>query len=75
MYRAARLFATYSRLPVYFYKFTFQGRYSFYLLNDTTPYGKMIHPFFVFKDYGAVLYFSKLKNVIEVEICFIHQTL
>lgn len=59
MYRTARLFATYCRHPVYFYKFTFQGRRSFYMLNDTTPYGKMIRSFFVFKDYGAVLYFHE----------------
>ena len=39
MYRAARLLATHSKLPVYFYKFAFQGRYSFYMLNATTPYG------------------------------------
>ncbi|KAK1130322.1 hypothetical protein K0M31_018458 [Melipona bicolor] len=39
VYRAAMLFATNSAQPVYFYKFTFQGRYSFYMLNDTTPYG------------------------------------
>ncbi|KOX76875.1 Esterase FE4 [Melipona quadrifasciata] len=54
MYRTARLFATYCRHPVYFYKFTFQGRNSFYMLNDTT-----FPPFFVFEDYGAVLYFHE----------------
>ncbi|XP_043523874.1 esterase E4-like isoform X1 [Frieseomelitta varia] len=43
MYRTARLFATYCRHPVYFYKFTFQGRRSFYMLNDTTPYGVSHH--------------------------------
>ncbi|XP_017883229.1 esterase FE4-like [Ceratina calcarata] len=37
MYRAAKLFATYSDRPVYFYKFTYQGRYSFRMYNDTTP--------------------------------------
>lgn len=59
MYRTARLFARYCRHPVYFYKFTFQGRRSFYMLNDTTPYGKMIHSFFIFKGYGAVLHFHE----------------
>ncbi|XP_068985006.1 uncharacterized protein [Bombus flavifrons] len=43
MYRAIKLFATYSKLPVYFYKFSFQGRYSFYMLNATTPYGVCHH--------------------------------
>ncbi|CAL7939260.1 unnamed protein product [Xylocopa violacea] len=43
MYRAAKLFASTSQLPVYFYKFTFVGRYSFRMWNDTTPYGVTHH--------------------------------
>ncbi|OAD60209.1 Esterase FE4 [Eufriesea mexicana] len=38
-YRTAKLIATNSRVPVYFYKFTYQGRYSFTMWNATTPYG------------------------------------
>ncbi|XP_034181508.2 uncharacterized protein LOC117604963 [Osmia lignaria lignaria] len=43
MYRAAKIFAKQSRQPVYFYKFTFQGRYSFQMWNDTTPTGVNHH--------------------------------
>ncbi|KZC07956.1 PREDICTED: esterase E4-like [Dufourea novaeangliae] len=43
MYRTAKLFATYSKKPVYFYKFTFQSRYSFSMWNDTTPFGVVHH--------------------------------
>ncbi|CAK9823340.1 Esterase FE4 [Anthophora retusa] len=43
MYRSAKLFATYSTLPVYFYKFTYAGRYSFYKFNDTATYGAAHH--------------------------------
>lgn len=43
MYRAAKLFATYSKQPVYFYKFTFKSRYSFQMWNDTTPFDGVSH--------------------------------
>nr|XP_031832206.1 esterase E4-like [Nomia melanderi] len=43
MLRTARVLATYSRLPVYFYKFTFKSRYSFAMWNDTTPFGVAHH--------------------------------
>ncbi|XP_076231555.1 esterase E4-like [Calliopsis andreniformis] len=39
MYRLAKLLAATSCQPVYFYKFTFEGRYSFFMQNGTTPYG------------------------------------
>lgn len=40
--RSARLLAEYSDQPIYFYKFQYQGRYSFIYSpeNSTTPYGK-----------------------------------
>lgn len=63
VYRAAKLFATYSTHPVYFYKFTFQGRRSFNMLNDK-PYGKTIYFTFLWKrilktrlQLCAILYF------------------
>ncbi|XP_033329533.2 uncharacterized protein LOC117222127 [Megalopta genalis] len=43
MYRAAKLFATYSKQPVYFYKFTFKSRYSFQMWNATTPFDGVSH--------------------------------
>ena len=43
MYRGAKLIAKYSREPVYFYEFTYQGRYSFNWWNATTPYGVVHH--------------------------------
>lgn len=43
VYRAAKLFASKSSAPVYFYKFTYQGRKSFYMFNDTTPSGVAHH--------------------------------
>lgn len=39
-YRGAKLIAENSKAPVYLYKFTYQGRYSFTMWNATTPYGK-----------------------------------
>ncbi|XP_050490850.1 esterase E4-like [Bombus huntii] len=38
-YRGAKLIAENSKAPVYLYKFTYQGRYSFTMWNATTPYG------------------------------------
>lgn len=43
MYRAAKLMATYSKQPVYFYKFSHKSRYSFYQWNDTTPFDGVGH--------------------------------
>ncbi|XP_076396750.1 uncharacterized protein LOC100876166 [Megachile rotundata] len=43
MFRAGKLFASMSKQPVYFYKFTFQGRYSFRMWNETTPSGVTHH--------------------------------
>ncbi|KZC07957.1 Esterase E4 [Dufourea novaeangliae] len=43
MWRGASLIAEYSRKPVYFYEFTYQGRYSFTMWNATTPYGVVHH--------------------------------
>lgn len=41
MYRIAKLIAENCGEPVYFYDFTYQGRYSFTRWNATTPYGKI----------------------------------
>ncbi|XP_012344184.1 esterase E4-like [Apis florea] len=38
-YRGAKLIAENSPAPVYFYMFTYQGRFSFSMWNSTTPYG------------------------------------
>ncbi|XP_043250756.1 esterase E4-like [Colletes gigas] len=38
MYRAAKIFASKSNQPVYFYKFNYKSRYSFRMWNDTTPF-------------------------------------
>ncbi|KAK2575832.1 hypothetical protein KPH14_007207 [Odynerus spinipes] len=43
IHRVTQLFAQYSCEPVYFYQFTYQGRYSFNKWNDTTPYGVVHH--------------------------------
>nr|ARK19930.1 carboxylic ester hydrolase [Ampulex compressa] len=43
MYVSAQLLAEYSSMPVYFYKFTYQGRFSFSMWNDTAPYGVVHH--------------------------------
>ncbi|XP_076682059.1 esterase E4 [Andrena cerasifolii] len=43
MYRAAKLIAAGSSQPVYFYKFTYQGRYSFSMWNSSTPFGVVHH--------------------------------
>ncbi|KAK2575833.1 hypothetical protein KPH14_007208 [Odynerus spinipes] len=42
-HRVAQLFAQYSCEPVYFYQFTYHGRYSFSMWNDTTPNGVVHH--------------------------------
>ncbi|KAJ8686636.1 hypothetical protein QAD02_022430 [Eretmocerus hayati] len=43
-HRFAKLMSEYSREPVYNYKFTYQGRYSFAVWNDTKkPYGVVHH--------------------------------
>ncbi|XP_011645491.1 esterase FE4-like [Pogonomyrmex barbatus] len=39
LYRAARLIAENSDQPTYFYKFSYQGRHSFVMWNETTPFG------------------------------------
>ncbi|XP_014599187.1 PREDICTED: esterase E4-like [Polistes canadensis] len=41
--RAAKLYSENSKLPVYFYRFSFSGRYSFAMWNNTTPYKKPVH--------------------------------
>ncbi|XP_049854057.1 esterase E4-like [Schistocerca gregaria] len=42
--RAAKIIAKISRYPVYFYKFSYQGRYSFFYIPGTTsPYGVAHH--------------------------------
>lgn len=42
-HRSAQLYARYSKQPVYYYDFTYQGRYSFAKWNDSTPYGVVHH--------------------------------
>ncbi|EZA54385.1 esterase E4 [Ooceraea biroi] len=42
-HRVARLIAENGDQPVYLYKFSYQGRYSFAMWNDTTPYGVVHH--------------------------------
>ncbi|XP_053985421.1 uncharacterized protein LOC128879892 [Hylaeus volcanicus] len=81
MYRTAKLIAENSDKPVYFYEFTFQGRYSFVYWNATTPYGVVHHDdlqylffmkeFFPFLDSSAPeipmveLYTSMWTNFVE----------
>ncbi|KAL2720354.1 esterase E4-like [Vespula squamosa] len=43
VHRAAQLIASNSKLPVYFYKFSYKGHFSFATWNDTTPYGPPVH--------------------------------
>ncbi|KAG7190097.1 hypothetical protein KM043_006231 [Ampulex compressa] len=43
MHVATQLMAEHSSMPVYFYKFTYQGRFSFSMWNDTAPYGVVHH--------------------------------
>ncbi|XP_066595962.1 esterase FE4-like [Prorops nasuta] len=43
MHRMAKLISTNSPQPVYFYEFTYQGRYSFNTWNNGTPYGVVHH--------------------------------
>ncbi|XP_043664337.1 esterase E4-like, partial [Vespula pensylvanica] len=43
VHRAAQLIANSSKLPVYFYKFSYKGHFSFATWNDTTPYGPPVH--------------------------------
>ncbi|XP_066595668.1 uncharacterized protein [Prorops nasuta] len=39
VHRLGKLMGLYSKAPVYFYKFTYQGRYSFAFANDKQPNG------------------------------------
>lgn len=41
MYRAVKLFASKSREPVYFYKFTYEGRFGFYRWSNDTAYSRL----------------------------------
>ncbi|KAI4501643.1 hypothetical protein M0802_002978 [Mischocyttarus mexicanus] len=41
--RAAQLYADNKDVPVYFYRFSFHGRYSFAMWNNTTPYKEPVH--------------------------------
>ncbi|XP_076180089.1 esterase E4-like [Ptiloglossa arizonensis] len=43
MFRTAKILASRSNQPVYFYKFTYKSRFSFQMWNDTTPYGVAHH--------------------------------
>ncbi|XP_015176905.1 PREDICTED: esterase E4-like [Polistes dominula] len=43
VYRAVELFSQNSKLPVYMYRFSFRGRYSFAMWNNTTPYKEPVH--------------------------------
>ncbi|KAL0131201.1 hypothetical protein PUN28_002634 [Cardiocondyla obscurior] len=55
MHRIIKLIAEMSDQPVYFYMFSYQGRYSFVMLNKTTPYGVVHH------DDLQYLFFMKFK--------------
>lgn len=48
LYRSMKLLAEYNDHPVYFYMFTYQGRYSFSMWNETTPYGIFFSFIFTF---------------------------
>ncbi|KAG7190096.1 hypothetical protein KM043_006230 [Ampulex compressa] len=43
VYVSAQLLAVCSPLPVYLYEFTYRGRFSFAMWNDTTPFGVVHH--------------------------------
>lgn len=43
VYRAVKLFASKSREPVYFYKFTYEGRFGFYRWSNDTAYNPSHH--------------------------------
>ncbi|XP_012223116.1 esterase FE4 [Linepithema humile] len=43
MHRTVKLLAENTDQPIYFYLFSYQGRYSFVTWNDTTPYGVVHH--------------------------------
>lgn len=55
LYRSMKLLAEYNDHPVYFYMFSYQGRYSFAMWNETTPYGVTHH------DDLQYLFFMKFK--------------
>lgn len=39
LHRTVKLFAENTDQPIYFYVSSYQGRYSFVMWNETTPYG------------------------------------
>ncbi|KAI4501760.1 hypothetical protein M0802_003095 [Mischocyttarus mexicanus] len=43
VHRVTQLMADYSKLPVYSYQFTYKGRFSFSMWNDTTTYKGPVH--------------------------------
>ncbi|XP_047107794.1 esterase E4-like [Schistocerca piceifrons] len=56
--RAAKIISGISDFPVYFYRFSYQGRYSFvYYPNTTTPYGVVHHDELIYLFYLSALDF------------------
>lgn len=55
LHRAVKLFAENTDQPIYFYVSSYQGRYSFVMWNETTPYGVVHH------DDLQYLFFMKFK--------------
>ncbi|XP_015176907.1 PREDICTED: esterase E4-like isoform X1 [Polistes dominula] len=43
VHRVSKLMADYSKFPVYVYQFSYRGRNSFAMWNDTTPYKGPVH--------------------------------
>ncbi|XP_076231278.1 uncharacterized protein LOC143177296 [Calliopsis andreniformis] len=66
MYRGAKLMAKYSREPVYFYEFTYQGRYSFSMWNATTPYGVVHHDDLQYLFFMEIFFPPLEKNAPEI---------
>ncbi|CAH1107847.1 unnamed protein product [Psylliodes chrysocephalus] len=59
MHRAAKLISEYNKYPVYYYKFTYPGRYSFAYkdgTNNTIPYGVVHHDDLIYLFYNSKLF-------------------
>ena len=63
-HRVVQLIAENTDQPIYFYMFSYQGRYSIAMWNETTPYGiTFILMLFIFYDYP-----KKLSHSVHREI-------
>lgn len=63
MYRAVKLFASNSREPVYFYKFTYEGRYGFYRWSNDTAYSKLKKKIFTYFTYLLSIFYIGAEKV------------